>query len=775
MAGKNYINLLQELKKLKNFELIVFMTYSFDPIFFDNVILRELKINNPKAIILIFIDSTHYTGYVEKGTDATGVEYALIPVNGGIFHPKLFLFYSSKNAVVYIGSHNLTLTGITHNFELSCKTTDRQIVSECLKYTRTLLRQTLGKDNYLLEEIESIAPIETHYQTDRTIHFLHNLDSPILKKTLDILKGKQAQIREIIIIAPFFSDERNLLNLIHSKTKAKKVKICIQRYNHNLNPHQIISLPFVQVEEVMPKEKRRIHSKLIIFKAKNKDFILMGSPNFTATALSKVAGHGNFETALLIEVSNSYDLLSELNFKEISFKEIVKTRCLEDRTITIIREKPEIQIRMGYTDLLSQIVLDINTDQKLKGITLNLKLDGARLESIPVDIDGSGIYTIPYKIERGMTAFIWFSHNGKLISNKIRVYNPRERISYKKYSGDLTKIANFIVDSKNLDELLQIIATLFPEERDFPKTSSKSVVSGPSPGKIATHHVTNDILGILEGLLRVPQSSILGLKKRKRVRICSLPTKKEKPPRRFEERIAKIMEKFKRAFGARKLAKDNTPIMYSIFLLINLKLLDLLRMIHNQKYFLTCIMRNLLELLNSYGISKEKDSKSLSQLLSLLVYIQNEMEKQNCDLTIMKKIIGEMSEQFEPLLFSFEEPLKGHKFIDQISMNLKSLKFQVSKEDENNYYKIIGWIVSEIIMRKDQGVQEKYVRRTIAQIFSDGITDLERLFLFRTLNFITHRHAIKNIVYLKMKEIKDEKLKGFRKTLYNDIYRLIGS
>ena len=141
----------------------------------------------------------------------------------------------------------------------------------------------------------------------------------------------------------------------------------------------------------------------------------------------------------------------------------------------------------------------------------------------------------------------------------------------------------------------------------------------------------------------------------------------------------------------------------------------------------------------------------------------------------MKKIIGEMSEQFEPLLFSFEEPLKSHKFIDQISMNLKSLKFQVSKERENNYYKIIAWIVSEIIMRKDQGVQEKYVRRTINQIFSDGITDLERLFLFRTLNFITHRHAIKNIVYLKMKEIKDEKLKGFRKTLYNDIYRLIGS
>ena len=43
MAEKNTINLLEAIEEQKNNDLIIFTTFTFDPIFFDAYILRKLK------------------------------------------------------------------------------------------------------------------------------------------------------------------------------------------------------------------------------------------------------------------------------------------------------------------------------------------------------------------------------------------------------------------------------------------------------------------------------------------------------------------------------------------------------------------------------------------------------------------------------------------------------------------------------------------------------------------------------------------------------------
>ena len=57
MAEQNIIDLPKKITEQKNNDLIIFTTYTFDPIFFDAYILKKLKENNRKAAIIVLMDS----------------------------------------------------------------------------------------------------------------------------------------------------------------------------------------------------------------------------------------------------------------------------------------------------------------------------------------------------------------------------------------------------------------------------------------------------------------------------------------------------------------------------------------------------------------------------------------------------------------------------------------------------------------------------------------------------------------------------------------------
>src|SRR3972149_8290308 len=147
MAEKNSINLLETIKKEKNNDLIIFTTFVFEPIFFDGYILRKLKQNNPNATIIVLMDGKIYSTLHDEFTNETGVEYALIPIFGNLFHSKIFLFKSESKSRVLIGSHNLTLSGITQNLELSFDSDDERLVSDSLEYIASLFQRNLDSKN----------------------------------------------------------------------------------------------------------------------------------------------------------------------------------------------------------------------------------------------------------------------------------------------------------------------------------------------------------------------------------------------------------------------------------------------------------------------------------------------------------------------------------------------------------------------------------------------------------------------------------------------------
>lgn len=280
MVKENFLNLLQEIERLRDVEIAIFATYCFDHVFFENVLMRGLRRNNPGIIIIVLVDFEHYP----KPTDfseSTGTEYLLLPVSKILFHPKLFLFLSDKKGVAYIGSHNLTLNGITHNLELTLRTEESPLIRDAIDFLVSIMNEVLGEKNSLND---TLAGYKEKFRPDKEgrlgIRLIHNIKHPILQTALDMLTKGMNRISDVVIFAPFFSSEKQLLEKISTSTGARRVNVCIQRNNHNLHVENLSGLPFVTMKEVIPKENRRMHSKFLIFKGK-KRFALVGSPNFT--------------------------------------------------------------------------------------------------------------------------------------------------------------------------------------------------------------------------------------------------------------------------------------------------------------------------------------------------------------------------------------------------------------------------------------------------------------------------------------------------------------
>jgi len=770
MVAENFLNLLEDFEKQKNYELLLFTTYSFDAYFFDNVLLRVLKQNNPGSEIIILVDAEHYPK-PQESTDATGVEYALIPIPHAVFHPKLFLFYSKKGSLVYVGSHNLTLSGFTHNLELCCKLSDEEVITDSLEYVLLSLQEVFDKDNHWVKRIEEILK-ERPQRLEKTTFLIHNFNSPILHKALGIIKQKETGIERATVIAPFFSGERHLLSLMHSTIGVDQIVVCIQRYNHNLDVDNVISLPFVTINEVLTKDNRRIHLKSILFETPKEKYLLMGSPNFTINALDRTVGMGNFEVAMMLNLQDD-SLFEELEFKTIRREEALETKRADDTRLALQTKTAEVFLTASYLDIFNRLVLNFKAPAEEKEFTLNIH--HPRAEKIEVHINlgkstKSLVMSVSSKILTG--SYVWLTDStGNTVSNIIRIYNPGEQgVAARYYGVDFKEIPELIANSRQLEEMLQIIAALFTGEKiEHGISEKKYSPAGPSPGRIISTESSEDILEAIKNLLRIPRVGTVHARAEQLPPSGSTRVDQIEEVRRanLDDEIENILGKLARAFEVRLLSKNNSPLMYSIYTLIALKLLEFVTQI-KRKEMLRRQVYEVSELLRTYGISKEKQEDELLTFLSTLIHVRSQVSADWRD--VVRRLLG----RIEPILFSEDNALKGLQFADSIPIFLEKVKLQPGNVDE--YRKAIALIISEIIREKNSRIQTDFVKKLTYQMLilsgSPPHADHRKaLFAFRILEkVLSENPQLKTAVKLILERNKDTK--GFRRTLVDDILKI---
>jgi HKD family nuclease len=317
MVAPDSINLIEEFSlNQKNNDYIILTSFCFDPIFFDNFLLPKIRTNNPFAEIIVLIDAGQYVKSLERFTDQTGRTYQLVPIylDRKVFHPKLFTFVSKQEQKItaFVASSNITLTGFTRNAELvykcEAKKENFDINLEVIKqFYEKLISNGFIRDEIAIQVFyKAIECLPTVNIDDKKVKLLHNIDSSILYQILKEINPES--ISECFLFAPFFSPNTKLLESICKKVNLKKIRIGIQKNNHNLtNPD--LYLTFCKERgiecEIMEvhyteDDSRIFHSKLLHFKGIS-DYLLIGSPNFTESALMKTGEQGNIEFAVFLK------------------------------------------------------------------------------------------------------------------------------------------------------------------------------------------------------------------------------------------------------------------------------------------------------------------------------------------------------------------------------------------------------------------------------------------------------------------------------------------
>ncbi|TET44041.1 hypothetical protein E3J62_11425 [candidate division TA06 bacterium] len=112
---------LRSFCSMQGFDSAICLTYSFDPVFFEHVVLPDLWSGGTNGI-LVFADARQARESVIRSARQLrylGRRYCLVPVSTtGAFHPKMLLRIGSEGAAVCIGSGNLTSGGWGGNREL---------------------------------------------------------------------------------------------------------------------------------------------------------------------------------------------------------------------------------------------------------------------------------------------------------------------------------------------------------------------------------------------------------------------------------------------------------------------------------------------------------------------------------------------------------------------------------------------------------------------------------------------------------------------------------
>jgi len=121
IAGKGGENKPGVYKRAK-YEASIITTFNAYLPFYEEVLLRRLASSGCQYNVLL-MDNKQLAQSMASPTAQprlAGRRYTLMPMRaGGAFHPKVALLVGKNSSRVFIGSHNVTLSGFGHNREIT--------------------------------------------------------------------------------------------------------------------------------------------------------------------------------------------------------------------------------------------------------------------------------------------------------------------------------------------------------------------------------------------------------------------------------------------------------------------------------------------------------------------------------------------------------------------------------------------------------------------------------------------------------------------------------
>lgn len=313
----------REFFREPGYEKALLLSFSFDPMFFESVVLTDLWAGRTSEVLVCVDRGQMDTSIASAGAQARhlGKRYLVASAgHPGAFHPKLYLRLGRESGMVMVGSGNLTSAGWGGNDELA-----------------TAWRVGPGQEDeggwvpLLLEDVARWCDGEFERETVsrlRAVTWLPEIatvprpDSRLLYSRANSPLGSQIAHRwagrtfsEVSVLTGSTDESGAFLRWAHRTFGISKATVALTPQCASFRLEQLADLP-LELKIVVADPAKRLHAKAYWFDGPEGAAALMGSANCSAAAwLLTPDGGGNVESIVVydhpdrVEFTSLWDVL----------------------------------------------------------------------------------------------------------------------------------------------------------------------------------------------------------------------------------------------------------------------------------------------------------------------------------------------------------------------------------------------------------------------------------------------------------------------------------
>lgn len=401
------VSILEVIKR-GGYEASLITTYNATLPFYEEVLLRKLVSAGCRHNVVLMDRQQCAVAWASQATRprSAGYAYTLLPIGvSGAFHPKICLLLGAKKASILIGSHNLTLSGLGINREMTnwievggVKDVEGAAI---LRSLWQMLREWIS-----LEHGKVPAPImESALAISRFVTpLIPNSLPTVVQSTLlgqgagsrslidQVAEHLTAPVGRIAVLGAFFDPKLLLIQELNRRWPEAEVVVGIDPETvQHPGACDVEGGRHVDVSKLWGPQVRYLHAKIFYFECDRSagDVFVSGSANPSRPAWMGGEGVGNVEAVLLLRgdlaretakstwMSRLFDL-PELD--EEAFVQIRQRNLLKE----ITHQEEGLPILSGVSGPQGQICIAARgTDRNVTGAVL-LDTNGEVLQRVYV-------------------------------------------------------------------------------------------------------------------------------------------------------------------------------------------------------------------------------------------------------------------------------------------------------------------------------------------------------------------------------------------------------
>jgi hypothetical protein len=389
------ISILDEVRR-GGYDFCFVATYNAYLPFYEQVVLPRLATAGCRANVLMMDARQCAAALSEESTRPrlAGRAYTLMPVKaGGAFHPKIILLIGRQKGLLFLGSHNLTLSGLSHNRELTNRfeVASDKVRNEvaAIKTSWNFMRAWSAEQPLELQEAFNSAEKSAKWLHDADAQEAESMVYGALPEGASLWEMVRVRvpsnIKRITAVAPYFDNKLDFLQELNNEFAPKEFVVGIDAETVQINKDARQMMPEARFVDAtcLREERGYLHAKALLFETTDgQELLVTGSANASRPAWLAAAKERNSEIVVLRSSSKRQSVAAALGLKKLhaqprltdeAWDSIQRRRAPASSTLTYHVPLVAVETEGGFEidtksvkdDLLPQVTLVNNSGDQI--------------------------------------------------------------------------------------------------------------------------------------------------------------------------------------------------------------------------------------------------------------------------------------------------------------------------------------------------------------------------------------------------------------------------